>query len=156
MSFDTAWLGAGNVEEMQVVTRWVASRIWPGTPDKDFGPSCAMVVVDGDQLIAAVVCHNWDEQAGVLEISAAGDNRRWMSRRVLQTLFSRIFGEFQVQTCVARIDAENTALVSIFERFGFTSHRLPNLRGKGRDEIVCLLTAEACKSGRFYSEKNHG
>jgi RimJ/RimL family protein N-acetyltransferase len=150
--FEPVWIGAGNVNEMQVVTQWVAQRIWPDDPGKDFGPSCAMVVVDGDQLIAAVICHNWDEQAKVVEISAAGDNRRWMTRPVLRALFSRIFDGFNVQTCVARLDADNAGLVSIFQRFGFTTFRLPNLRGRGKDEIVCLLTDDAWRHGRFYSE----
>lgn len=152
MSFETAWIGAGNALEMHVVTKWVAQRIWPDQPWKNFGPACALAVVEGGKLIAAVICHNWDEQAGVIEISAASDSRRWMSRKVLLALFSRIFGEFEVQTCVARLDAGNDELVSIFQRFGFSTIRLPNLRGRGRDEVLCLLTDTDWRQGRFYSE----
>src|SRR5215831_17384921 len=49
-------------------------------------------VLDDDQLIAGVVYHNWDVDAGIMEISGAATHPRWLSRRTLMLMHCYPFG----------------------------------------------------------------
>lgn len=149
MSFDIAWLHAGH-EHNQTVTRFIEDRVWPGSGRKLAGPALCMAVTGSGRLLAGVALHNWDEDAGVIEMSAAADDKRWMSRRVLSALFGMIFDNIGCQTAVARVDARNLRLARIFSAFGFTETRLPNLRGRDRDELVFTLTADDWRKGKFH------
>ena len=62
------------------VAAWVGARIW-GRPDA-FAASRAMGILKGRELVAGLVFHNWEPEAGLIEVSAAASDRRWLTRRV--------------------------------------------------------------------------
>lgn len=41
---------------------------------------------------------------------------------------------------VLRVSERNAGMISIAERFGFTRHRIPRLRGRDEAEIIFTLT----------------
>ncbi|MBP2237130.1 RimJ/RimL family protein N-acetyltransferase [Sinorhizobium kostiense] len=97
------------------------------------------VMVEG-QIIAGVVYHNYAPEAGVIELSAASTSKRWLTRPVLKAMFGYPFDEIGCQMTVLRVSEENRGMADIARRFGFTSHRIPRLRGRGEAEIIFTLT----------------
>ena len=75
-----------------LVADFVAKLI-PGC-ERGFGACTAIGVIDDDlKLVAGWVYHNWHPEAGVIEISGASVNRRWLTRHVLRALFAYPFGK---------------------------------------------------------------
>jgi hypothetical protein len=71
------------------VGEFVSNLIW-GKPDR-FGPHCCVAVEDGGVLLAGVVYHNMDEDAGVVELSGASVSRRWATAAVLNMVYNVAF-----------------------------------------------------------------
>jgi RimJ/RimL family protein N-acetyltransferase len=112
----------------------------------------AAAVAGHGKIVAAVLFHNWDKGAGVIEISAASDNKRWLSRAVLLELFSYAFNRLGCQAVVARIDPENTSLARIFASYGFKRYDLPRLRGRNKGEAVLILGDDDWRANGFHKE----
>lgn len=108
-----------------------------------------MGVIDDDQLIAGLVYHNYDPEAGVIEISGAATSPRWLSRRTLLLMHSYPFFECEAQMIVQRTPADNIRLLSILARYGYMLIKVPRLFGRDRDGVICLLTYEDWISNRF-------
>ena len=127
--------------------RWASERIF-GKPDGFAGYS-TLTVLRNSQPIAVVVFHNWQQDAGVIELSAAGGSG-WQSRRVINEVMSICFDAMECQMVVMRNSANDDATVSNSRRLGFTGTLLPRLRGRDEDEWLFTLTEEAWRSGRLY------
>lgn len=135
--------------------RWVAERIWPGR-DKDFDTATALGVFDDDGLLGAILWHNWDPDAGVIEFSAAADSRRWLTRRSLQEMFSYAFETVGCQMVYCRTSAADRQkhLHRIFTAYGFDAVRIPRLFGRDEDGFVFTLTDEQWQSNGFHRGVN--
>lgn len=133
---------------------FVADRVW--RRKKDFGQGTAMAVVDAGRVIAAVIFHNYDEDAGVVEISAASDSKRWLTRAVLLAMFGYAFNDLKCQAVVARVDGKNNTLARLFERYGFDRYDIPRLRGRNTSESVLVLSDDAWKENGFHGERDYG
>lgn len=96
--------------------------------------------LQGDRLIAGIVYHDWDQQWGVVQMSAAADSPRWLTRDTLRAIFGFPFDELGCRNVVMRVSSLNKRMCSIAERFGFTRHVLPDLRAEGEDDIIYLLS----------------
>lgn len=141
-------------QDYAALSAYVSQRIWGKI--KDFGSGTGMAVLDGSTLVAGVIFHNYDRDAGVVEISAAADTSRWLTRVVLLSLFGYAFHTLECQAVVARIDARNKRLERIFTRYGFEGYRIPRLRGRGKDEIVLVLTDEAWAANKYHKRHENG
>ena len=111
----------------------------------------ALAVFDGSALIAVVIYHNWDPEAGVIEISAAATSKRWLTRKVLHEIFAYPFERLEYQMVVARVSPNNQTksgrgTTRIFRSFGFDEYRIPRLRGRDEDEIIFTLTDDQWRS----------
>jgi RimJ/RimL family protein N-acetyltransferase len=122
------------------VTQWVSSQIEP--VGRDFGPCKAIGWVDGETLIAGTVLHNYSPEAGVIELSSASIDPRWLTRRVLNTMFRAVFEANHCQLAVMRVSERNKRMCSIARRFGFASVLIPRLRGIDEGEFIFTLTVE--------------
>lgn len=69
---------------------WAARRI-PHVGDAGFGPAWAVGVPLGGELAAVIVWHDWQPQAGTVQLSMASDNPRWINRRVVGRLLGLAF-----------------------------------------------------------------
>ncbi|GHA15126.1 hypothetical protein GCM10007989_07350 [Devosia pacifica] len=120
------------------------SRVW--------GHCRALGVFDDEKLVAAAIYHNWQPEAGVIEISTAAITPRWLTRKVLHELFAYPFDRLGYQLVVLRISAnrgEDRGICRMCRAFGFEEYRIPRLRGRDEDELIFTLTDDAWRASRF-------
>lgn len=120
-----------------------------GCHGRGFGECATMGVFNDDALIGVVVFHNWQPEAGVIEISAASTTPKWLRRHVLDRIFTWAFVDRECQMVVARISEENTRLHRIFHAYGFTSRVISRLRGRDEDERIFTLTDDDWHASKF-------
>ncbi len=116
-----------------------------------FGDSAIAMGVSGEggKLAGAVVFHNYEPRAGVIEMSAASLSRRWLTRPVLQRMFDYVFDDAKCQMAVMRVSERNTAMIRIARAYGFSEVLIPRLRGKDHAEYIFTLTDDNWRSSRF-------
>lgn len=130
---------------------WASVRIFGHI--SGFPQATTMGVFDGSKLIAVMVYHNYDAKAGVVEISGAASDRRWLRRYVLQEMFATPFTDMGCQSVVMRVSPsrEQRHIRRMLTSYGFTEHRLPRLRGRDEDECVFILTDDDWRANGFHA-----
>ena len=91
----------------RAIEDWVTRIIWPGEPSR-IGECTCMGVLDGARPIAGMVYHNYQPNEGTIELSGAAVDRRWMTRPVIEALFSYPFDYLDLQLVVTRNSADNS------------------------------------------------
>ncbi len=134
--------------ERQILARWVAEIIWPGA-GRDFGNCQGLAVMEDGERICGVIYHNYEPNAGVIEISAGSTSKRWLTRETLRVMFSYPFEEAGCQVIVMRCDPDDAALRRMLLAYGFELYVLPRLRGRDKHENVFILTDDAWASNKF-------
>lgn len=137
----------------ETVAHWVAAHI-PGC-ERGFGGCTAIGVADDGILIGGTVFHNWNPEAGVMELSSAGVNPRWLAPKMIRAIFAYPFDQLGCQLVVMRVSERNTRMVRIAERFGFAGHLIPRLRGRDEAEWVFTLTDDDWRKHKF-KRSTHG
>lgn len=140
---------AAKGEETDRLAKLVADRIWPGR-GYDFGPCRAIAVVRGDQLAAGLVYHNYDDEAGVIEISGAAWIKGWLTKPVLHAMYAFAFDDCGCQAVVQRVSDDDTAQHRMLTAYGFNRYRIPRLRGRDKAENIFVLAEENWRKSRFY------
>lgn len=115
-----------------------------------------MAVAAGNSLVAGVLFHNWDQDAGAVELTVAGDNPRWLTRAVLAEIGRYTFTELGCQVAVMRADPENARVARILRGVGFDRYEIPRLRGRNKGEAIYLLTDEVWQAKGFHKEVSNG
>jgi RimJ/RimL family protein N-acetyltransferase len=131
------------------VARWVANQIGGAIQERGFEQCAAIGVVLGNNAIAGVVYNHYYPEYGVIEISAAATDRRWLNRRTIYELLAFPFETLKVQLVVMRVSALNTRMLGIAVRLGFLGYPIPRLRGRTEDEVIFTLSDDGWRSGRF-------
>jgi hypothetical protein len=137
------------------VARFVASLI-PHCRERGFGECTAIGVADADRLVGGFVFSDWSPEAGVIELSFAGIDKRWLTRPVLYGMFSYVFDEIGCQMACSRTPASLGHAVRICKAYGFKQVTIPRLFGRGENGIVSTLTVEDWRSNGFHKENAHG
>jgi hypothetical protein len=120
----------------QIVSRFVAALI-PHCR-RGFGPHAkAIGVLDGDgKLIAGIVYHNWDPDAGIIEISgAAVPRKQWLTRETIKRMYSYPFHVCDCQMVVQRTPADDGRLLGMLAAYGYELTPLPRMFGRDRDGV---------------------
>ena len=141
------WAGSDNHDLNQALAGWCAAKI--GLPRPFEAPYVTMGVFEGEQLIAVVVFNNYQPEAGVIELHAAADSPRWLTRPVLAEMFGYCFDQIGCQMAITRVSERNTRLLRIFTAYGFEHVTIPRLRGRDEGERIFFLTEEAWRSNKF-------
>ena len=128
---------------------WVSRRIW-GTDNRFEKYFSFSVFRDGEQ-IAGVILHNWDEDAGVIEISAAGSGN-WQSRRLINQVFNTCFDVMGCQMVMMRGMVGNDPMLRNSEQLGFSAIMVPRLGGRTQDVVLFFLTDDDWRASRFRKE----
>lgn len=128
------------------VAKWVAERV-PGC-ERGFGPCVALSVHRGEEQIGGVVFHNYNPEAGVMEMSAAG--RHWLNKSILKAMHEYIFDTAGCQLAVLRVSENNARMLRIAEAYGYRKHLIPRLRGRDEAEAVMTLTDDDWRESRFH------
>ena len=131
------------------IEQWVADRI-PGC-DRGFGECKALGVWRDDDLIAALVYHNWCPEWGTIEVSAAGSGH-WMTRGTITELLEYPFSFCQM---VIAQHARKSRARRIWQQLGATEHVIPRLRGRDDDGYLATLTDDAWEQSRFNLKGSH-
>jgi hypothetical protein len=139
----------------QTVAQFVAQLI--PYCQRGFGPNIKAVgIVDDSKLIAGVVWHNYDPEAGIMEISGAAlPGASWISRRTLAHIYQFPFLRCDCQMIVQRVPADNERLLGVLARYDYYFVALPRLFGRDRDGVVCCLTQEAWAANQFNKRLQH-
>lgn len=119
---------------------------------RGFGPNIqTMGVIDeAGNLLAGIVWHNWDPDAGIMELSGAALPRsNWLTRRTLERMYGFPFNECGCQMVVQRTPADDLNLLGLLAAYGFSFVTVHRLFGRDRDGVIATLTREAWLSNRF-------
>lgn len=123
-----------------MVCEWVAKRI-PGC-ERGFDAAQGVGFLGNDgNMQAGVVYHHWSPETGVIELSAASENRAWLTK-------DRLFAIFEYpprigcRMMVARTSEHNARVRRIWRSLGANEYVIPALRSPTEAEIILTLTAE--------------
>lgn len=111
--------------------------------------------VHRDETIGAVVFHDWNPEAGVMCMSAAGEPG-WLTREVLYAMHSYIFDRAGCQLAVMQVSERNERMRRIGLAYGYTETRIPRLRGRDEAEMIMTLTDEDWRASRFHRRTTRG
>jgi hypothetical protein len=98
------------------------------------------VLNDAGLLVAGIVYHNYDPDAGVIEVTLGATDRRWVTRATLRRGFEFPFIKCNCQMIYTRVRADNEYLLSMLARLGFNFTLIPRMYGRGEDGVVATLT----------------
>lgn len=124
------------------VAKRIAPRGW------DFMKTGGLGVWRGQELRGAFIFHNWSPDAGVMEMSSAGEHG-WLTLGAIYKAHRYIFDEVGCQLSVMRVSEENDLMCRTAEHFGYTGYVIPRLRGRDESEIIYTLTDEDWRDNRF-------
>ena len=128
----------------------LSHHIW-GEPREIAGDTILAVTI-GDDVVGLVAFHNYDAAAETMEISAAAETPRWLSRRVLKEIFGYIFDQCECQAAIMRCDPEDVTMYRIASAYGFNRYDIPRLRGRDKSEAIYILSEEDWRSNGFHKE----
>ncbi|MGE0147464.1 MAG: N-acetyltransferase [Parvibaculaceae bacterium] len=137
------------------VAAFVASLI-PFCAARGFGECAALGVARRGRLVGGFVFHDYAPEFGVVELSFAAADRRWLTRPVLYAAFSYVFDGLGCQMACSRTPAGLGHAVRICRAYGFRQQRVPRLFGRGEDGILSTLTVEDWRANGFHKENAHG
>lgn len=113
----------------------------------------AIGVFDGPTVVGGTAFHNYYPGEGVIEMTSACIDSRWLSRRMIRAIFTYPFDLLECQMVVMRVSSNNSRMLNIAKRFGFNLYTIPRLRGKSEDEVVCTYTDDQWRSSPFNRSK---
>lgn len=130
------------------VERFVSLGLWGD--DRGVGPcqGCGFADAAGN-MVAGVLLHNWQKDAGVIEVTAYAATRRWLTRTALAEVFGYVFDQLECQMAVARISEGNAVARRFWTALGAQETIIPRLRGRDAAEVLSTLTEEQWRSSRF-------
>jgi hypothetical protein len=137
----------------KTVAAFVASLI-PFGGDRGFSDNTAIGVAHEDQLVGGFVFHDWSPEFGVIELSFAGVDRRWLTRPVLYGMFSYVFNDLKCQMACSRTPASLKHAIRMTRAYGFNQVTVPRLFGRGEDGIISTLTVEDWQSNGFHRSRS--
>lgn len=130
-----------------VIDKWVAANLglrpWPD--------SYSIGHVKDRFILGATVFHNYYPETGVVELTSYGEKPTWMSREMINAVFSYAFDVLGCQLVVLRVSENNTRMLNIAERLGFSLYTIPRLRGRMESEAICTLTDDDWRKSRYRS-----
>lgn len=130
--------------------RRLSNMIWPGKGR--IINNCQCMVVHKEMEIRAIFAfHEWDTDAGVIQMSGASEGP-WASRGIYRELFGYPFDHLGCQLILNRNDPDNESLINILRRLGYKSYYIPRLRGRDKGDVVMTLTSEDWAKHRINKE----
>jgi hypothetical protein len=140
----------------EIVARFVADLIPHAR--RGFSPNAkAIGVIDASgSMIAGLVYHNYDPEAGIIEISAAAlPGKYWMTRETLKRMYQFPFHQCGCQMVVQRVPADDLRQLGMMAAYDFTLINVPRMFGRDRDGVLGTLTVEAWENNRFNKRLKH-
>lgn len=108
-----------------------------------------MGVFSRDQLVAGTLYHNWQPETGVIELTSASLEKRWLTRPVINAMFELPFQRLGCQMVVLRVSEDNDNMLGIARSFGFGEYFIPRLGGRDEGIFIFTLTDDQWSSSKF-------
>ena len=149
------WLHRTDGEAFRAVEAFVSVKIW-GKPCALSGDTAAAFIDKQGDMAAAVFFQNYDEDAGVIELTGASVSPGFLTRATLHDLYSYAFDGLACQTVVqvARADDEHQA--QLLPRLGFKRFDVPRLKGRDTDAAIYVLHDDVWRTSKFHKDQSHG
>ena len=139
----------------ELVAAWVAQRI-PRCRERGFGNCTAIGIVEDGKPIAGIVYHNWEPEAGIIEISGAAEpGHYWCTRETLRRSYEYPFDQLGVQMIVQRNSLKDERLLRQLATLNFSFIRIPRMLGRDEDGVLCMLTDDAWEASKFNRSVRH-
>lgn len=97
----------------------------------------AIGTVRDGRIVGGVVFHEWWPEKGVVEVTMAADDPRWITRAGLRFFADYAFGFARL--VVARTSETNTRARSIWRRLGGREYPVPDLWADGEAGVILTL-----------------
>lgn len=149
------WLHRSHGEAFRAIEAFIAGKIW-GRGRELSGDTAAVFVDEQGQMTAAVIFHNWDREAGTVELTGASVSPRFLTRQTLRDLYSYAFDQLGCQAVMQTTRADDERQARLLPRYGFTRHVVPRLMGRDTDAAIYVLREEDWRASRFNKELQHG
>lgn len=130
------------------IDSWVAEKLGL----RQWSESYSIANVSNRFILGATVFHNWYPETGIIELTSVSESPNWMSRKMINAVFSHAFDALGCQMVVLRVSEINTVMVNIAERLGFKGYLIPRLRGKNEAEWIFCLTDDDWLKSRYRSQ----
>lgn len=137
------------------LAEWAGRGIW-GDKARGFGPCMTLAVSEDGKLAAVVVYHNYQPEAGVVELTTNSTTPRWLTRSVLHEMFALAYQGLECQLVVIRVSPSNTRMQRMLKAYGFQCYTIPRLRGRYEDELVFTLTDNCFWTNSFNKRLSNG
>jgi len=139
----------------EIIAGFVASMI-PACRNRGFGKCKTIGVIEGHNLIAGLVYHNWNPEAGVIEMSAAAlPGKQWMTRETIKRMYQYPFLQVGCQMMLQMSAADDERLLRQLNALNYTLKLIPRLLGRDKDGVVCTLSREAWEESKFTRRLGH-
>ena len=132
------------------VARFVSKEIYGNY--NSFEKYCTMGVFRDGNIIAGTVYHNYHEKEGVIELSSASIDKKWLTRQVIRAMLWLPFNRLGCQLAVLRVGESNKTMIGIARKFGFNETFIPRLRGRNEGEYIFTLSDDDWKESKYYKE----
>lgn len=136
------------VEDVGGVVSAFVGKLIPGG-ERGFDAASAIGFVDNGELIGGTVFHDYNPEAGVVELTTAATSARWLTPTTLHTIFAVPFERWGCQMVVLRVAEDNERMRSIARRFGFNEYVIPRLGGRDRATVIYTLTDDQWRDTSF-------
>lgn len=141
----------------EIVAGFVAAMI-PHMRGRGFGRCTAFGVVEdvANELIAGFVFHNYEPDAGIIEISGAAlPGVKWCTPMVLAAIYQYPFLQLDCQMIIQRVPADNERLLRQLAQLNYSLIKVPRMFGRDWDGVLCLLTEEAWRENKICKRYRH-
>ena len=123
---------------------------------RGFGNCRAIGSIDADgKLIGGVTYHDWQPEAGTIELSSAATTPRWLSPVVLDAIFRYPFA-IGCQMALMRVSARNARLTRQLDALALRRLPIPRLYGRDEDGILYTMTDAAWSTWKFRRKARDG
>jgi len=114
------------------------------------------VIDENGRLVAGMAYHNFDPDAGTIEMSGAAlPGVQWLTRETIRRMYVYPFLQLGCQMVLMRVDAEDTRLLRQLAALNYSFITIPRLLGRGKDSVLCLLTEEDWRASKFQKRFKH-
>ncbi|MEM6602516.1 MAG: hypothetical protein AAF621_00545 [Pseudomonadota bacterium] len=139
-------------DQQQFIIDFTSCGIWGLHSKNTFEDNAVAMAVVNDRkgIIAGVIFHNYNPDAGTIEFSCYAAEKKWLSRKILNQILHYPFDELGLRIVFANFSEKQKHIKHMAERLGATTHILPDLWGVDEAKIVAILKAEDWKKSEIY------
>lgn len=115
---------------------------------------CLGFANETEGLVAGMVYHNYDPEAGAIELSGYSSRRRMTQKKWASLVFNFPFDSWDIRLLIGRHSEKNRLVRRIWERVGAKEYLIPEVWGPGEAEAIAVLSREQWEQSKFRGIKN--